>query len=213
MTVTTRTIHGDADLLSAYLDGELETAERRAVEEHLSVCAPCRADLQSLRRVVSVLRDLERHAPPPVLAERVGRRVAVAARRAGLVARLEAALRDLPVQPATLLTFGVVVALAAIAALFVAGVGESGRRAAERTVTPSGQEMRVVTAVVGERTFDREGALWIERGAGEPERTLDAASPETVRLLEREPRLLDLLAGSDGVVLLTEDGETVLLAP
>jgi hypothetical protein len=215
MSGVTHAIHDDLDLLSSYLDGELNEPERRAVEDHVAVCPGCRAELDGLRRVVSRLRSLEREAPPPVLAERVARRVAVARRSKGLIARVERALRRVPVESSTLLTFGVVVALAAIAALFVAGLDETERvrrRGAESVVERDG-DLQVMRAVLGERVFDRDGSLWRERGAGEPARTVDAASSEGKALLDAEPRLRDLLAGSDGVVVLRADGRPVLLRP
>ncbi len=62
------------DLLSSYLNGDLEEAERRAVEGHLESCENCRADLSTLRLTVSALRQLPMAArprdfaiaPPPV---------------------------------------------------------------------------------------------------------------------------------------------------
>jgi anti-sigma factor RsiW len=44
--------------LSAFLDGELPTAERAALEAHLTGCARCAAELGELRQVVGILRAL-----------------------------------------------------------------------------------------------------------------------------------------------------------
>jgi anti-sigma factor RsiW len=50
------------DRLSAYIDGDLEPVDRRAVEEHLAGCGECRQVLEELRAVVSKAGDLpERH--------------------------------------------------------------------------------------------------------------------------------------------------------
>jgi hypothetical protein len=119
-------------------------------------------------------------------------------------------MRRLPVEPATLLTFGVVVALAAILALFLAGVEESARPSG---FAADGRELEVVSVIVGGRAFDRVGALWRERGTGEPDRTLAAASPEAEALLSEVPRLRRLLEGSEGIVLRAADGRTVLIEP
>jgi len=229
MSTASLVIHGDPDLLSSYLDGELAGAERRAVEDHLATCPGCRAELDGLRRVVGRLASLERAAPPPVLAGRVARRVAVAGRPAGLLERLEMLLLRLPVEPATLLSFGVVVALAAIAAVFVASVDETDRarrRSAEVVVAESepGETtetgLRVVTVHVNGRVLDRDGALWRERGldqsaedTGARERVITAGSPEGRALLEAEPRLRDLLTGSEGIVLIGKDGQPLRLVP
>jgi hypothetical protein len=200
----------DPELLSAYLDGELPPARERAVEAHLADCPGCRAELDGLRSVVKRLRHLERAAPPQVLGQAVARRVALEARPRGLVARLEAALRRLPLDPATLVTFGVVVALAAILAVFVAGLQESDRRPVSAADPETGAAgLEVVTVVIGGRTFDRDGALWVERGAGSPQVTLAAGSPEAEAILDSEPRLRLLLPGADALVLRAPDGTTV----
>jgi len=204
----------DPELLSAYLDGELPPARERQVEAHLAACPGCRAELDGLRSVVERLRHLERAAPPQVLGQAVARRVALEARPRGLVARLEAALRNLPLDPATLVTFGVVVALAAILAVFVAGLQESERRPVSAADPETGAAgLEVVTVVIGGRTFDRDGALWRERGAGPAEATLPAASPEAEAILDAEPRLRRLLPGADALVLRAPDGRTVRIVP
>lgn len=46
------------DLLSAYLDGELDTSERPAVRGHLAACGDCRAELESIASARSALRSL-----------------------------------------------------------------------------------------------------------------------------------------------------------
>jgi len=63
--------HVDEGTLHAYLDGELPSAERTALEEHLAGCATCRANLTEERalreRASAVLgsaRPAERPAPP-----------------------------------------------------------------------------------------------------------------------------------------------------
>jgi hypothetical protein len=43
------------DLLSAYHDGELSTAQRAQVEAHLQTCAPCREQLAQLQALSSLL--------------------------------------------------------------------------------------------------------------------------------------------------------------
>jgi hypothetical protein len=64
-----------ADLLSAYLDGELSPAERRAVEGHLEGCPECTALLEDLRRLDVAVAE-ERVPPVPAgLAERISRRL------------------------------------------------------------------------------------------------------------------------------------------
>ncbi len=50
--------------LSAYLDGELSPQARLLVEEHLSGCAACRGELESLKTAAALVRGLPRSAPP-----------------------------------------------------------------------------------------------------------------------------------------------------
>lgn len=64
--------------LSAYLDGELDAAAARHVEEHLAGCAECASLLSELRRLDETAA---REAVPPVpedLAARISRRIAPA---------------------------------------------------------------------------------------------------------------------------------------
>ncbi|MCS7259653.1 MAG: zf-HC2 domain-containing protein [Anaerolineae bacterium] len=53
-----------AQLLSAYLDGQVDDRERYWVERHLSSCPVCRRDLESLRHVVRLLNQLPAVTPP-----------------------------------------------------------------------------------------------------------------------------------------------------
>ena len=64
------------DRLSEYLDGELDDAERVALEAHLATCADCTTVLADLRRVVTRAQALDDHPPARDLwsgvAERIG---------------------------------------------------------------------------------------------------------------------------------------------
>lgn len=51
------------DRLSEYLDGELDGADRGALEAHLESCANCRSTLESLRRVTARAATLTDRAP------------------------------------------------------------------------------------------------------------------------------------------------------
>lgn len=53
-----------SERLSAFLDDDLSAAERRRVEEHLSTCQYCAADLEDLRLTVRALRALPVVTPP-----------------------------------------------------------------------------------------------------------------------------------------------------
>jgi anti-sigma factor RsiW len=57
--------------LSAYLDGELITAEMPAVNDHLGTCMDCRRELGDLDRARTAIRALPGVEPPEFLAPRI----------------------------------------------------------------------------------------------------------------------------------------------
>ncbi len=52
-----------ADRISAYLDGELDAAGRRELEEHLGACLECACCVETLRRTIALCRWA---APQPI---------------------------------------------------------------------------------------------------------------------------------------------------
>jgi anti-sigma factor RsiW len=90
------------DLLSAFLDDELDEATASRVTEHVAACAACLDDLDGLRAAREALRGLPQVPPPPSVfaevpgvaarADTTGRaRLAVAGVAAGLAALLTTA--------------------------------------------------------------------------------------------------------------------------
>lgn len=78
--------HPPADLLSEYLDDELDGAERQSVEAHVGTCLTCRRELDALRAVATRARTLQDRGPDadlwPGIAERItGRQAAESPRR------------------------------------------------------------------------------------------------------------------------------------
>lgn len=59
------------DRLSAYLDGELDAAERQTVDDHLAASAEWRAVLDDVSYARDALRGLPSHQAPPGFWERV----------------------------------------------------------------------------------------------------------------------------------------------
>src|SRR5438445_10623328 len=60
------------DQLSAYFDGELDTARGRVFENHLAACPDCTHELAALRDLRDALQDEScRHRPPADLEGRV----------------------------------------------------------------------------------------------------------------------------------------------
>jgi anti-sigma factor RsiW len=80
-------------LVSAYLDGELDSARSSALRGHLRGCAACRALADDHARIGGALADLEPAEPPPTMWDGVMARLADAERadarrsRLGLVGR------------------------------------------------------------------------------------------------------------------------------
>lgn len=56
--------HLQVELLSAYLDGQTSPAERANIDAHLRECGACQAELESLRRTVTLLQAMPRVAVP-----------------------------------------------------------------------------------------------------------------------------------------------------
>lgn len=56
--------HVQVELLSAYLDGQTSPAERATIDAHLQQCGACQAELESLRRTVSLLKAMPRVVVP-----------------------------------------------------------------------------------------------------------------------------------------------------
>lgn len=65
--------HGGADcrkmveILSDYIDGELDAGMRRLLEEHNGDCPPCRTFVATLARTVEAVRAQPRESIPPEL--------------------------------------------------------------------------------------------------------------------------------------------------
>ncbi len=60
-----------SSLLSPYMDGELEIAQSRKIEQHLTDCGMCRSELGTLRQTRSVLSRVGRKEAPGDLALRI----------------------------------------------------------------------------------------------------------------------------------------------
>lgn len=214
--MSTLTAHLDDDLLSAYVDGELPERRVAEAEDHLAHCPSCKARLDGLARVVGRLHRLERAAPPPLLAERVARHVALVDRERSLVERLEARLNVGSLDSPIVLAFAVVLALAVIAYAFTAAVERSGdggtRFGLAEPESAAGLVASVEVTEIAGHELVRQDGVWIEvmalDASWEPvahERV--AADGEAGReLLERQPWAAELIAGgAAGVVL--RDGE------
>lgn len=52
------------ELITYYLDGELDANHRRLVEEHLKECAECRKELEEMSRFEEVMGKMQLKRPP-----------------------------------------------------------------------------------------------------------------------------------------------------
>ncbi len=210
----TATSHLDPDLLSAYVDGELTSREAARVEAHLGDCPGCSARLDGLHRVVRALGRLERAAPPTVLAQRVEHRVALEARRSSLMERLEGALGRRTLDSPILVSFVLVLALAAIVYLFSGVAGRRPRGDVSLRVTPAEAARELLRAVeiteAGGHRFQLHGGVWREVDLGEraPDETVQLGGAGGAAFRERHPWLDDLLAEGEAVVF--RDGDRVV---
>ena len=95
------------DLLSAFLDDELDPVRSREIEQHTATCSECAAAIENLRRVSTALRrDLPYHRAPDLLRARIAREVRGKVRVTGRVAAPRAWWRALPVAAGFVLVAG-----------------------------------------------------------------------------------------------------------
>ena len=68
MTIdSSQTCAQPTETLSAFVDGDLSTAEAQAVRAHLAACPQCTVSISQLTALVTAARGLERPEPPPSL--------------------------------------------------------------------------------------------------------------------------------------------------
>ena len=172
------------DRLSEYVDGDLDEAQRSALESHLAGCDACRATLAELRRVVDRARAMDERPPArdlwPGIAGRIGLSTDdFAARRAR-----------------RRISFTVPQLIAAGVALIAVSVG-TARLVSNRAPTPS------TTASASSRLSAVQTALWnkadssadqevdeLRLALAEGQRS-GQLNPATIRKLERSLAVID----------------------
>ena len=200
--------HAAVEQLSALIDGELEERELRRIDLHLESCPGCRARLEGLRAAAASLASLgPLLAAMPLEADR-SRRIRLGAAIAR--SRLE---RRLPRRPeAGLPLWWPALALIALIAGVGGplGVGPAPAPEVERPVATAAALAGAPVAIVGDRIFRREGAVWLELENGEAQGPTRTATPEEARALRSElPGLSRLLA--DGPVEIVRGGSRLRL--
>ncbi|PMQ01296.1 MAG: anti-sigma factor [Dictyoglomus sp. NZ13-RE01] len=58
-------------LISAYIDGELGSKEKRELELHLSTCIYCRKELESTKKLIKVLHSIPKIEPSSNFSDKV----------------------------------------------------------------------------------------------------------------------------------------------
>jgi len=199
--------HLSTEQLSAYLDTELGVAEMRQLESHCSGCAECRARLESMRRVVSGMAQVERAVPPAALRQQIRREVVVQPPVYG-VRKALGSLRFFlfPLQPG--LRNAAVMGLAFVVGLFALGHEEGSfarpdRPGQEVVTVQTGAQFDQTTSEVAGREFIWTDNGWIQKGLEwqTPVARVDTGSPQGRALLTRYSDLEFLLRDGSPVVL------------
>lgn len=208
------------EVLSAYLDGEVEPGRERSIEDHVASCLTCRQRLASLRGIALELRRAPRLAPPTDLLQQVRRR-ATEQPLPGTFEGLWALLAGLPFQPAMRTVMAMGLALAIGLSLFSIEREQRSGLFVTSTQPPMAEAVPKVEVILGppslaafnkktistvnsrEFVLSDDGVVWVQKGleGSEPESWVDMRSPEGRAVLTK---LSDL-------GLLLEDGHRVVL--
>lgn len=202
--------HLELELLSAYLDREIDEPERPPVEAHLEACLSCQHRLDGLRRVVDGVHRLERAAPPPVLDTMVKRHIVLEREGSGIASRWSSGRRwggGLSSQVGIM--FALVFALAVILFLFSSALERQTEPILVPVIDTFGSPREVV---LSSRTFVREPHGYREQGSSQSSsRSVAFGSEAAQALLAAEPDLEGLLDEGPLTVLIA--GESIEILP
>lgn len=202
------------DLLSEYLDGELDEAARDEVGRHLAGCAACAAALEELRAVKQRARTLP-DAPPgadlwPGIAARIGgdRGGSPAIRSLRRVGAPRRARRSLALSTPQLLAAGLAVALVSAGGMWLA------LRPGRVPVAPAPARDSLLAGPAGEpgdtalRAVDAHDAVEdlnrLRRILAEGRDRLD---PRTVRTLEENLQIIEIAIAQSRRALEADPGD------
>lgn len=212
-----------AELVSAYLDGQLEPEEAERFERLLETDPSVREQLEGMRSVVSNLQHLERMAPPSALGQDVARRIALAGEHRSLMDRIEDGLSGMKTQSNVFLMFALIFAFSIIIYFFAMGLQqwrEGSRLPVVLSPTPGAAETMspevhaAASVLVGGRLFLRaEDGRFVEEGLGAEEvagaRLVDLDSAAGRELLAARPDLQGVALLGHAIVSL--EGEVLEL--
>jgi|ERR1051325_7973869 anti-sigma factor RsiW len=171
------------DRLSEYLDGELDDAERVALEGHLATCAECTSVLADLRRVVARAQALDDRPPARDLWNGIAERIGVSTDD---LARRRARRR---------VSFTVPQLIAASVALVAVsgGIARIGLRQTARPATGPANAGEVIVVPAGIRKADSSADHNVQDlrlALADGQRT-GRLSPMTVHRIERSLAIID----------------------
>ncbi len=207
-----------AELISAYLDDQLQGEEAERFERLLEQDDSVRQQVEGMRHVVSNLRHLERMAPPPTLNQHVARRIALAGEQKSLLDRVETGMAGIQTPSNNLLMFALVFTLAVIVYLFAVYLNQDSHLPVIFDAPKKGaivEDIESATSVLmGSRLFLRQmDGKWVEDGlsAEEIENAQAVATDSAAgrELLEHHPDLKGLTLLGDAVFKL--HGEVIEL--
>lgn len=197
------------DRLSEYLDGELATSERTALEAHLAGCAACAATLDELRRVVARTQALDDRPPAadlwPGIADQIG--VSSGAHRVVSLEQHRAGRRFSFTLPQLVAASVAIALLSGGAGWLLVRERGAGRTStvATGTPTPTPLMMNAGTYEMNPRYAAAVAAL--ERALEQRRGRLDTA---TVRVIEKNLGIIDRAIRNAQSALAADPGNTYL---
>lgn len=204
--------HPPEERLQAWADGTLPDHARRALEGHLDGCPACRADAEGLRALVEDLGTLPAGiAPERDLLPEIEAAIDARTRSATPREALRAVRRPLAAAALVLVAVTALVTAALLDRLPPGGegrIGDAGGPA--RTAARAGDGADGGVEYASYRVVESEYA----RAARELARTLEARrselSPETVRLVEENLRVIDRALAEAREALAADPGNPAL---
>ncbi len=64
-----------SSLISAYIDGELQSTDHQIVREHINLCAECRDEYDGIVQMKHALSNIQMHAPRPEFSNQIMARI------------------------------------------------------------------------------------------------------------------------------------------
>lgn len=217
--------HITSEVLSAYLDYEVDLPVRRIVERHLESCEECRSHLVSMQRVVHSLGRVERMAPPLALAAQIRRQ---AAEQPPLTfwSRCKELFLDLPRRSE--MRTHLAMAMGLFVCVFLVGHGIERQHLENLALQQepvedvtyilggtSPEAWGNATSEVAGRKFELvDNEHWVEQGVHFEDPVyyarIDPQSPEGQAFMRRYADLDTLLSGGSTVVMVDEDTMTLV---